>query len=180
MRYEIYAHRFADIILNADYALKQEIEGVIESISFRTIVAEFDLNNERRVAAGKRCAQGKQSTINTLFRSEFSKRGWETEKNVFDDPGNDLAIDFWKRNVGIDVAFNHRSFVGGDLLRFQAAAEVKNVINAGVYICPTKEFARIVSPKDGNSIVTFQRTRWYLDNFYPVLTAPILLIGLTG
>lgn len=180
MRYETYAHRFADIILNSDYALKQEIEEVIQGISFDTVLAEFEQENQRRTAAGKRPAQGKQSTINALLKVEFSKRDWETEKNVFNDPGNDLAIDFWKRNVGVDVAFNHRSFVGGDLLRLQAAAEVKNVINAGVYISPTKEFARIVSPKDGNSMVSYERTQWYLENFYPVLTAPILLIGLTG
>jgi hypothetical protein len=79
-----------------------------------------------------------------LFRREFSAKGWETEKNVFDDPENDLAMDFWKRGVGIDIAFNHRSFIGGDLLRLQAAAEVKTVIKVGVYICPTKKFDSLV------------------------------------
>jgi hypothetical protein len=66
-------------------------------------------------------------------------------------------------------------------LRLQAAAEVKNVINVGVYVCPTKEFfAKVVSPKDGTSMVVFERAKWYLENFYAVLTAPLLLIGLTG
>lgn len=119
MKYEIYAHRFADIILNSDYALKQEIEEVIKGLSFDAVLAEFEKENQRRADAGKRPPQGKQSTINALFRKEFSARGWQIEKNVFDDPENDLAIDFWKRNVGVDVAFNHRSFIGGDLLRLQ-------------------------------------------------------------
>lgn len=180
MKYHAHAHRFADIILNSDYALKQEIEEVIGSISFEEVLLEFKKENKFRGDSGKRPAQGKQSTINALFRKEFGTRGWESEKNVFNDPGNDLTIDFWKRKIGIDVAFNHRSFIGGDLLRLQAAAEVKNIINVGVYICPTKEFAKLVSPKDGNSMVVFERTKWYLDNFYPVLTAPILLVGLTG
>ncbi|MEW6595233.1 MAG: BglII/BstYI family type II restriction endonuclease [Thermodesulfobacteriota bacterium] len=181
MKYEIYAHRFADIILNSDYALKQEIEEVIKGVSFsKDVLTEFEKENQRRIKAGKRPPQGKQSTINALFRKEFTTRGWQPEKNVFDDPENDLAIDFWKRNVGVDVAFNHRSFIGGDLLRLQAAAEVKNVINVGVYICPTKEFAKTVSPKDGNSMVVFERATWYLENFYAVLTAPVLLMGLTG
>ncbi|MGE4545394.1 MAG: BglII/BstYI family type II restriction endonuclease [Pedobacter sp.] len=180
MQYQTFPHRFADIILNSDYALKQEIDEVIGTISFETVLKEFADENQRRIALGKREAQGKQSTINALFRQEFGTRGWETEKNVFNDSGNDLAIDFWKRNIGIDVAFNHRSFIGGDLLRLQAAAEVKNVINVGVYICPTKDFAKIVSPKDGNSMVVYEIAKWYLENFYPVLTAPILLVGLTG
>jgi hypothetical protein len=42
--------------------------------------------------------------------------GWRKElgggidKNRLNDPINDLTIDLWKRNAGIDVAFNHRSF----------------------------------------------------------------------
>ena len=180
MIYENYPHRYADIILNSDYDLKMEIEQVIQNIDFLTVQERFQADNSKRTAEGKKPAKGKQSTINAIFREEFSSLGWEVEKNVFDDPKNDLAIDFWKRNIGIDVAFNHRSFIGGDLLRLQAAAEVKNIMKVGVYICPTKEFAKIVSPKDGTSMVIFERTRWYLENFYSVLTVPVLLIGLNG
>lgn len=35
MKYEAYAHRFADIILNSDYALKQEIEEIIKGLSLK-------------------------------------------------------------------------------------------------------------------------------------------------
>ncbi|MHA2062188.1 MAG: BglII/BstYI family type II restriction endonuclease [Candidatus Sifarchaeia archaeon] len=180
MNYEWYAHRFADIILNSDYELKQEIEQVIQSIDFGSIQKRFDNQNAERRSKGKKEAKGKQSTINLMFREEFTERGWEIEKNVFNDPDNDLTIDFWKRNIGVDVAFVHRSFIGGDLLRLQAAAEVKNVIKIGVYICPTKDFAKVVSPTDGATMVNYERANWYLDNFYPVFTVPILLIGLHG
>ena len=180
MRYDWYPHRFADIILNSDYALKQEIEQVIQSVSFEDVLSRFKQENERRKESGRKEAQGRQSTINIMFREEFAKHDWEIEKNVFNDPTNDLTIDFWKRKVGVDVAFNHRSFIGGDLLRLQAAAEVKNVINVGVYICSTKDFVKVISPKDASSMVSYERTKWYLENFYPVLTAPILLIGLSG
>jgi hypothetical protein len=113
-----------------------------------------------------------------MFREEFERRGWEREKYLFADSDNDLAIDFWKRSIGVDVAFVHRSFLGGDLLRLQAAAEVKNIVKVGVYISPTKAFARLVSATDGNSLVSFERAQWYLKNFYSVLTVPILLIGM--
>lgn len=139
MNYEWYAHRFADIILNSDYSLKQEIEEVIQSIEFNDVLTRFESDNRKKEAAGKRPAKGKQSTINAMFRELFTKHGWEIEKNIFNDPTNDLAIDFWKRDVGVDVAFNHRSFIGGDLLRLQAAAEVRNVIKVGVYM-PEKGF----------------------------------------
>jgi len=180
MRYLTYSHRFADIILNSDYDLKMEIEEVIAAIAFGNVERRFSEVNEERIAQGKNPAKGKQSTINRMFREQFQARGWEVEKNVFNDPGNDLAIDFWKRNVGVDIAFNHRSYTGGDLLRLQAAAEVKNIMKVGVYICATKSFVRIVSPRDGSSMVIYERTQWYLQNFYQVLTVPVLLIGLNG
>ena len=145
--------------LNSDYDLKKEIEDVIQSIDFNDIQKRYEEENIKRKALGKKLAQGKQSTINSMFKEEFDKRDCECEKNVFNDPDNDLAIDFWKRKVGVDVAFNHRSFIGGDILRLQAGAEVKNIIKAGVYICPTKTFAKIVSPKDGSSMVNYERSK---------------------
>jgi len=178
MNYETYEHRYADIILNSDYELKKEIFDVILSIDATEVEQKFNAENTLRSQSGKKLLKGKQTIINSICVEEFKKRGWETEKNIFNDPKNDLAIDYWKRNVGVDVAFNHRSFIGGDLLRFQAAAEVKNVIKLGVYACPIKEFTKWVSPKDASSMVTYERTKWYLKSFFAVITVPILLIGL--
>ena len=179
MIYESYAHRFADVILNSDHELKLELESVVQAIEFEVVQTRFEEENLRRKEEGKKLSVGKQSTINKMFKAQFRSAGWEVEKKVFNDPDNDLTIDFWKRKVGVDVAFVHRSSVGGDLLRLQAAAEVKNVIKVGVYICPTRTFAKEVSPNWRN-MVNHERARWYLENFYAVLTAPILLIGLGG
>lgn len=175
-----YSHRFADIILNSDYDLKKEVDRVLSDISQNDIDNEFVALNEERASNGKVLAKGKQSTINSILKREFMKLGWESEKNVFDDSSGDLAMDFWKRNVGVDVAFNHRSFIGGDLLRFQAAAEVTGLIKVGIYICPTKAFAKEVSPRDGSSMVVLERTQWYLEKFRQVITVPIQVIGLSG
>ncbi len=175
-----YSHRFADIILNSDYDLKKEVDRVINEVGNEEIAREFDRINEERVQNGKTSAKGKQSTINAILKRKFVSLGWESEKSVFEDSSNDLAMDFWKRSVGIDVAFNHRSFIGGDLLRFQAAAEVTGLIKVGIYICPTKAFAKEVSPRDGSSMVIFERTQWYLEKFRQVITVPIQVIGLLG
>ncbi|MDD5094000.1 MAG: BglII/BstYI family type II restriction endonuclease [Dehalococcoidia bacterium] len=165
MRYETYPHRFADIILNSDYELKQEIERAIAAIDFKEAEGRFVQRNKEKKTGGKKESKGKQSTLNEMFKEQFTIMGWESEKNVFNDPSNDLTIDFWKRKIGVDVAFNHRSFIGGDLLRLQAAAEVKNIIKVGVYICPTKAFAKSVNATDAASMVSFERAKWYLENF---------------
>lgn len=178
MIYDYYAHRYADIILNSEYEIRKEIDEVIQSVNFQDVAKMYEEENLIRKRRQKKLLVGKQTIINTMFKDEFKKRGWENEYLIFNDPDNDLRVDFWKRKVAIDIAFSHRSYIGGDLLRLQAGAEVKNVIKVGVYICPTQIFARVVSPKDGASMVSYERSKWYLENFYAVLTVPIMLIGL--
>ena len=178
MIYDYYAHRYADIILNSEYAIRKEIDEVIHSVDFEDVTKMYEEENLRRQKRQKKLLVGKQTIINAMFKDEFKWRGWEDEFPIFNDPDNDLRVDFWKREVGIDIAFNHRSFIGGDLLRLQAGAEVKNVIKVGVYVCPTQTFAKVVSPKDGASMTSYERSKWYLENFYAVLTVPIMLIGL--
>ena len=48
MAFEWYGHRSADIILNSDYALKQEIEDVIRSVSLDHVLLEFKDKSQRR------------------------------------------------------------------------------------------------------------------------------------
>lgn len=180
MQYVTISHRYADIIINADYSLRKEIETVVETIKTEDIKQRYETDNILLTTRGKKERKGMQASLNNIFREKFKELNWELEKNVFDDNTNDLVIDFWKRGVGVDVAFNHRSFIGGDLLRLQAAGEVKNVINVGVYICPVKSFSRVVSPSDASSMVSFERVKWFLESFYSVLTVPIWLIGLQG
>jgi hypothetical protein len=178
MNYKTYVHRYADIILNSDYELRQDVESILASISFDKISKTFEEKNHERQMDGKKQMKGMQPILNDEFKSLFLKKGWEEEKSVFgSEEDNDLRIDFWKRKVGVDIAFNHRSFIGGDLLRFQAAAEVVNQIKMGIYICATKNFLSKISPFP-SSLVNFERTKWYLEKFYPVLTVPIYLIGI--
>lgn len=178
MKFVSYSHRFADIIINSDYALRQEIEKIIDQIDVNEVKKKYDERNEELKSKGKKLMVGMQTILNKMFRESFVEYGWEKEKSVFGNSENDLIIDFWKRNIGVDVAFNHRSFIGGDLFRLQAAGEVKNIVNVGVYICGTKEFTKYLAPSEASSMVNFERTQWYLESFNAVLTVPIWLIGL--
>src|ERR1041385_7005192 len=119
MNFEIYSHRYADIILNSDYEIKKEVEDIIKKVNYKDVVKEYESQNLQRGSSGKKEIQGKQKVLNSSFRTEFESKKWETEKYVFEGEEQDLKIDFWKRNIGVDIAFNHRSFIGGDLLRFQ-------------------------------------------------------------
>ena len=176
MKCKKYAHRYADIILNSEYTIKNEIDDVLDRLTFDNIELKSREINQEKINAGKKVQKGKQPAINSLLKELFIEKGWEAEKKVFNDSDNDLVIDFWKNKIGIDVAFNHRSFIGGDLLKLQAGAEIKNMINIGIYVCCTNNFLKHIS-NDHSSIVSFERVKWYLENFYSVLTVPILLVG---
>lgn len=176
MKYKKYAHRYADIILNSEYTIKNEIDEILDKLTFEKIEAKYQEINLDNIQSGKQVRKGKQHAINSLLKASFQEKGWEVEKKVFNDADNDLLIDFWKNKIGIDVAFNHRSFIGGDLLRLQAGAEIKNMINFGIYICGTKDFLKSIT-NDHRSLVHFEKVKWYLENFYSVLTVPVMLIG---
>ena len=95
MNFETYEHRYADIILNSDYQLKQEVFEVISEIEMAEIELRFNSENTFRAQDNRKKHKGKQSIINSMCVEKFKKRGWETEKNIFNDPKNDLAIDYW-------------------------------------------------------------------------------------
>lgn len=67
MKYEPHPHWYTDIILKSDYALKQEIEEIIRSISDVSVLSEFEQAKKRRDTVGMRPAKCKQSSINTIF-----------------------------------------------------------------------------------------------------------------
>ncbi len=180
MLYQQYAHRFADAILAADDALAREVDGALRGLDGAAIGGEFEAENARRAREGRAPARGRQAAIARLLRFELCKRGWDPDRNVFDDPEGDLKLAFWKCGVGVEVAFGHRAFMPGHLLGLQAAAEARKIVNVGVYICPTRAFAEAVSAQDARSMATFERALWLLGSFCPVLTLPILVIGLQG
>ncbi len=184
MLYKEHSYRYADIILNSKYDVKNEIIDLSKNFDFEEVKRAFEEENILRQDTNKKALKGKQSIINAKFQKHLVGKAWQKEKAVFssedEKADQDLKIDFWKSKIGIDVAFNHRSFIGGDLLRLQAAAEVTDIIDVGVYICATKKFLKEIQPNDHNSLVSYERTEWYLENFRPVLTVPIMLYGLEG
>jgi len=111
--------------LNSKPALEQEIEEILTSPK----IDITDLSRPR---------------FNEILREHFVNKGWESEAPLFDEPDDPHArLDFLKERVGIEVGFGHASFLGIDLLKFQAASySGLDKIDVGVYIVTTKEFQK--------------------------------------
>jgi hypothetical protein len=58
------------------------IEGVVAAIDLSEVSNRCDATTRSKLAAGKKGPQGKQSTINAMFRAEFDDRGWQSEEGL--------------------------------------------------------------------------------------------------
>ena len=75
-----------------------------------------------------------------------------------------LRLELWKNRDESDPDYNRWLKLTG-LEHFDEEKEIA-------------EFAKWVSHSDARSMVTYERTRWYLESFYAVITVPVLLLGL--
>lgn len=163
-RLEKYSYRFAEQILNANLAIKQEIESTL-------------LDPQIQIPTLSR------PQFNAVLRHAFVAKGWEDQPNVFDesdDPG--ARMDFLKSRVGIEVGFGHASFIGIDLLKFQTASySALNKIDVGVYIVTTRSCQATLKrscSQNWEGSLTYEKVVRYLPHFKSAIQVPILVLGI--
>jgi hypothetical protein len=164
LRLERYSFRFAEQVLNARLATKQELETILldPSIEIGTL---------------------SRPGFNKVLEGLFVARGWLSQPPVFDDPGDPSAkMDFLKDRVGVEVGFGHASFVGIDLLKFQVASySALDKIDVGVYITTTKSFQKrlhVDHRQNWEGSLTFEKVCRYLPYFKSAIQVPIYVIGI--
>jgi hypothetical protein len=74
MLFEQYPHRYADIILNSDYAIRSEIEAIVRGVSLASCLERYRVENARRVEIGRKEAKGYQTVLNLVFKEQFLQR----------------------------------------------------------------------------------------------------------
>jgi hypothetical protein len=164
LRLDRFSYRFAEQVLNARLATKQELESVLldPSIEIATL---------------------SRPEFNATLLKLFVALGWESQPPVFDDPGDPAAkMDFMKDRVGVEVGFGHASFIGIDLLKFQVASySALNKIDVGVYVTTTKAFQRRLHSEHGQNwdgSLSFEKVCKYLPYFKSAIQVPIYVIGI--
>lgn len=182
MKYTLYSHRNALIILNHDKEFEttwNEIKFVLNSLTDERIINCFKDNFAQK-------NKSLSTTINKLLKDDFSNLGWKTESPIFQDPkyldkGDYWRLDMAKDNISIEVAFNHSTVISWNLLKPVLASELNHVAKAiqtklGVIICATQELKR--AGNFDSAIGTYEK---FLDHLKPMmnqLSVPLLIIGL--
>jgi Restriction endonuclease BglII len=162
--FQTYPFRFGDQILNHKYDVKKQIEDVL-------LDPPLDIPSLSR------------PHLNEILEQRFEgKGGWELQPRVFEDLADPGAkMDFLKERVGVEAQFGHASFLGIDLLKFQAASySSEEKIDVGVYIVTTQKFQKEMEKQGqtwGGSL-SFEKVKDYLPHFRSAVQVPIMVYGL--
>lgn len=164
IRLERFSYRFAEQVLNAKLAIKQEVEDILTSDAIE--VASLSRPN-----------------FNKVLRESFVARGWEDQPHVFSDENDPAAkMDFLKERVGIEVGFGHASFIGIDLLKFQVSSySGLDQIDLGIYITTTARFQKHMAKEHNQKwegSLTFEKVKRYLPHFKSAIQVPIYVLGI--
>ena len=164
IRLRTYSFRFAEQVLNARLAMKQEIESILLDKS-------IDLSTLSRPG------------FNEILDKLFKAKGWESQPEVFPEPKDPSAkMDFLKDRVGVEVGFGHASFMGIDLLKFQVSSySALDQIDVGVYIVTTRQFQKTMiseHKQKWEGSLTFEKVEKYLPHFKSAIQVPIYLVGI--
>jgi hypothetical protein len=177
--------RHSGVILNEPEFIKEfnEILEVINTISDEQLVAKHENYGKDNI---ENTPKSLSKAINDLLKEGLVNKGWIAESGIFQDSnyqGDTWRLDFAKKNISIEVGFNHSSVIAWNLTKPVLASELNHVQKAiqtkvGVIITATESLKQ----KGGfdNAIGTYEK---YLDYLLPLnnlLTIPLFIIGLNA
>ena len=182
MRFRTHSHRHSLNLFQTEAGfsdLWSEVQDALASISDDDLIVEHLTSCQKRKSISK--------AINYLVRDRLEQRGWVAESPIFQDPEFNLKrestwrLDFAKRSVSIEVAFNHGEATAWNFLKPVLASE-KNHIEKAI----TTEAGMVITATQGMKAVggfdgacgTYENFQKYLSALNPMVTVPILLIGL--
>lgn len=159
-----FSYRFAEQVLNANLAIRQEIEAILTDATLP--IAELSRPN-----------------FNKELDDRFIAKGWESQPPVFGEAGEPMArMDFLKSRIGIEVEFGHASFIGIDLLKMQIGSySALDRIDAGVYVVTTRNFQKKIRQsfdQNWDGSLSFEKVERYLPHFKSAIQVPILVYGI--
>jgi len=125
--------------------------------------------------------------INNLLKERFVSHEWKEESNIFYDENNEglggknWRLDFAKKSISVEVAFNHGEAIAWNLLKPVLAGELNHVkkqidTEIGVVICATQELKE--SCAFDSAVGEYEKFIRYLKPLRDVLTVPMVIIGL--
>lgn len=184
MEIEIHSFRHAETILKNEYIDQyNEVIDILKRVTEKEIIKKFESINfekEKKEKQNKSISEA----LNKILKEKFKQKEWQTESKIFKDKNfrnKTWKLDFAKRDISLEVAFNHGTVAAWNLIKPTIAGELNHIekeINTkiGIIITATEELKK--SGGFDNAIGTFESYMKYIKALNNILTIPILLIGL--
>jgi hypothetical protein len=185
MKFETTFHRNADAVINSNTDIKKdydEIISVIESISDKDLIFEFEKRKKERVNI-----KSLSEPINFLIDQRLLEKKWNRQSQIFrekeysDKKQTAWRLDFAKGTISIEVGFNHGEAISHNLIKPVLASELNHVEKSiqtklGVIITATDELKKLGG--FDSAVGSYEKYVSYLRPFNNILTSPIVIIGL--
>jgi len=181
MKYQIHSHRYGLEILETEAKYSQEwneVKQVLEGIADEDIIDYHTANckNNKSISVA----------INNLIKERLKGLGWEVESPIFQDSryaGNRWRLDFAKKTLSVEVAFNHGEAIAWNLIKPVLASELNHVEKAiqteiGIYITVTADMKR--AGGFDSAVGEYEKVLRYLTPLNNTITVPMVFIGLTA
>ncbi len=178
MEYEFYSHHYALEVLETVERRERlnEILEVIEGVTDDQLIHRFSSGPS---------AKSISKVVNDLLKEGLVAKSWTPEAKIFQ--GSEYTdkrwrLDFAKKPISVEVAFNHGEAIAWNLLKPVLASQLNHVkkeiedTDVGVVICATEEMK--VAGNFDSAVGEFEKFIRYLRPLQVVLPTPILLIGL--
>lgn len=178
MEYELHSHRFG-VAIAAEREYSSEWNEILQSLES---ISDEEIKQKHASKCNKRKSISK--AINLLIHEKLESLGWKPESSIFNDPEYTQArwrLDFAKKNISLEVAFNHGEAIAWNLLKPVLASELNHVqkeaqTSLGVVIMAT-EGMKSAGGFD-NAVGTYEKAIRYLKPLQNQLSCPMVLIGL--
>lgn len=178
MEYELESHRFG-VAIAAEKEYSSEWNEILQSLES---ISDEEIKQKHASRCNKRKSISK--AINLLIHEKLEPLGWKPESSIFNDPDYTQArwrLDFAKKNISLEVAFNHGEAIAWNLLKPVLASELNHVqkeaqTSLGVVIMATEDMKS--AGGFDNAVGTYEKAIRYLKPLQNQLSCPMVLIGL--
>jgi len=180
LRFKTISHRLGEYIIQEE-EFANEYEEIIDAISSIT-EEQIKTTHISKFSQQKSISK----SINFLLKEKLKSLGWIDEAPIFQHKDylgrkSKYRIDFAKRNISLEVAFNNDGYTAWNLIKPTLASELNHVEKAvqtkmGILIMVTQEMKK----KGGfdSTTCTMENTEKYLRIMQNQLTVPMVIIGL--
>ena len=164
---QTYSYRHAEAIIEKEFAAEwQEILDVISAVQWVPMAIPRERRRHGRVVA---ILTIDQIQTNQRFEHQFDSRGWELHPRIVSRAQSQLAADFKKGPIQVEVQLGNMARWYTDVFKFLLSYAADD-IEVGVLIVPMQE----VSKQIDENVVYYER----VTRAKMAVTIPVWVVGL--